>query len=85
MSSPETVSLQIPYIANEKQFLFLAVQAAVRRFRNINPHCANDPIYLSSPRFIRSLFPVRDARLASHAQKPSALVSVLDTCALEPR
>ncbi len=49
MSSPETVSLQIPYIANEKQFLFPAVQAAVRRFRNINPHCANDPIYLSSP------------------------------------
>ena len=47
MSSPETVSLQIPYAANEKQFLFLAVQAAVRRFRSINPRCAND-LYLSS-------------------------------------
>jgi len=49
MSSPETVSLQIPYTANEKQFLFLAVEAAVRRFRSINPHSADDPLYLSSP------------------------------------
>ena len=71
MSSPETVSLQIPYAANEKQFLFLAVQAAVRTFRSINPRCADDPLYLSSPSFIRSLFPVTDARPASHTQKPS--------------
>ena len=49
MSSPETVSLQIPYRANEKQFLILAVQAAVRTFRNINPGSADDPFYLSSP------------------------------------
>jgi len=49
MPSPETVSLQIPYTANEKQFLFLAVEAAVRRFRSINPHSADDPLYLSSP------------------------------------
>ena len=48
MTSPETVSLQIPYTANEKQFLFLAVEAAVRRFRSINPHSADDPLYLSS-------------------------------------
>ena len=37
MTSPETVSLQIPYTANEKQFLILAVQAAVRTFRSITP------------------------------------------------
>ena len=49
MSSPETVSLRIPYAANEKQFLFLAVQAAVRTFRSINPRCVDDPLYLSSP------------------------------------
>jgi hypothetical protein len=48
MSSPETVSLQIPYAANEKQFLFLAVQAAVRTFRSINPRYPDDPLYLSS-------------------------------------
>jgi len=46
MTSPETVSLQIPYTANEKQFLILAVQAAVRTFRSINPPCA---LYLPSP------------------------------------
>lgn len=49
MTSPETVSLQIPYTANEKQFLILAVQAAVRTFRSINPPCADNPLYLPSP------------------------------------
>jgi hypothetical protein len=49
MLSPDTVSLQIPYTANEKQFLILAVQAAVRTFRSINPPCADDPLYLPSP------------------------------------
>ena len=49
MSSPETVSLQIPYAANEKQFLILAVQAAMRRFRSINPRYTDDPLSLSSP------------------------------------
>jgi hypothetical protein len=49
MLSPETVSLQIPYTSNEKKFLILAVQVAVRRFRSINPRCADDPHYLSSP------------------------------------
>ena len=48
MSSPEIVSLQIPYTANEKQFLILAVQAAVRSFRSINPPCDDDLLYLSS-------------------------------------
>ena len=48
MLPPETVSLQIPYAANEKQFLFLAVQAAIRTFRSINLRCADDPLYLSS-------------------------------------
>ena len=49
MSSPETVSLRIPYAANEKQFLILTVQAAMRTFRSINAPCADDPLYLSSP------------------------------------
>jgi hypothetical protein len=49
MLSPDTVSLQIPYTANEKQFLILAVQAAVRTFRSINPPCADDPLYRPSP------------------------------------
>ena len=49
MTSPETVSLQIPYTANEKEFLILAVQAAVRTFRSISPSCADDSLYLPSP------------------------------------
>jgi hypothetical protein len=44
MPSPESVSLQIPYTDNEKQFLFLAVQAAVRTFRSINPPCPRVPL-----------------------------------------
>ena len=49
MTSSETVSLQIPYTANEKQFLILAVQAAVRTFRSITPPCADDSLSLPSP------------------------------------
>jgi hypothetical protein len=49
MTSPETVSLQIPYTANEKQFLILAVQAAVRTFRSITPPYADDSLSLPSP------------------------------------
>ena len=49
MTSPETVSLQIPYTANEKQFLILAVQAAMRTFRSITPPCADDSLSLPSP------------------------------------
>jgi hypothetical protein len=49
MPLPETVSLQIPYTSNEKHFLILAVQAALRRFRSINPRSSDDPLYLSSP------------------------------------
>jgi hypothetical protein len=46
MSSPEIVSLQIPYTENEKEFLVLAVQAAIRTFRSISPHRV--PVSLSS-------------------------------------
>jgi len=49
MTSPETVSLQIPYTANEKEFLILAVQASVRTFRSMTPPCADDTLYLPSP------------------------------------
>ena len=34
--SSMTVSLQVPYTRNEQQFLFLAVQTAVRTFRSMN-------------------------------------------------
>jgi len=66
MSSPETVSLQIPYAANEKQFLFLAVQAAIRTFRSINLRCADDPLYLSS-------FTSSDASSRSRTHDPQAI------------
>ena len=34
--SSMNVSLQVPYTRNEQQFLFLAVQTAVRTFRSMN-------------------------------------------------
>jgi hypothetical protein len=43
MASPETVSLHIPYAENEKEFLILAVQAAVRTFRNIRSSETTSP------------------------------------------
>jgi hypothetical protein len=46
----ESVSLKIPYTANEKQFLVLAVQIAVRTFRSLGTDRAGDPLSLSSPR-----------------------------------
>jgi hypothetical protein len=36
MTSPVTVSLQVPYADTEQQFLVLAVQTAVRTFRSMN-------------------------------------------------
>jgi hypothetical protein len=36
MTSPITVSLQVPYADTEQQFLVLAVQIAVRTFRSMN-------------------------------------------------
>jgi hypothetical protein len=36
MSSPVTVSLQIPYVESEREFVMLAVQIAVRTFRSMN-------------------------------------------------
>ena len=46
MPSPMTISLQVPYIDNEQQFLVLAVQSAVRTFRRLNA-CADHE--LSTP------------------------------------
>jgi hypothetical protein len=36
MTSPVTVSLEVPYADTEQQFLVLAVQTAVRTFRSMN-------------------------------------------------
>ena len=36
MPSPATVSLQIPYVENEREFVMLAVQIAVRTFRSMS-------------------------------------------------
>lgn len=43
MSSPMTVSLQVPYVENEREFLKLAVQIAVRTFRSMNS-LSSDPL-----------------------------------------
>jgi hypothetical protein len=48
MSSPMTVSLQVPYADNEQQFLVLAVQTAVRTFRRLNAHSHEGAIPHSS-------------------------------------
>lgn len=42
MTSPVTVSLQVPYAESEQQFLVLAVQTAVRTFRSMKLRC-DDP------------------------------------------
>ena len=44
MSSPATVSLEVPYAENEQQFLVLAVQTAVRTFRRMNAHSVEPSI-----------------------------------------
>lgn len=41
MGSQVIVSLQVPYIENEQQFLAHAVQAALRMFRNRNAGSGN--------------------------------------------
>jgi hypothetical protein len=40
MSSPMTVSLQVPYTENEQQFLVLAVQIALRTYRSMHDHAS---------------------------------------------
>jgi hypothetical protein len=42
-----TVSLEVPYADTEQQFLILAVQTAVRTFRNMNA-CSGRPFSSSS-------------------------------------
>ena len=42
MAMPVTVSLEVPYADTEQQFLILAVQTAVRTFRNINARSGPD-------------------------------------------
>jgi hypothetical protein len=51
MPSPVTVSLQIPYVENEREFVMLAVQVAVRTFRSMNAPSgtSTDPSDDSSP------------------------------------
>ena len=41
MTSPLTVSLEVPFADTEQQFLILAVQAAVRAFRSITRRSAD--------------------------------------------
>lgn len=47
MPSPLTVSLQVPYNENEQQFLVLAVQIAVRTFRNMRASSGDSTLLLS--------------------------------------
>jgi hypothetical protein len=51
MTSPATVSLEVPYAENEQQFLVLAVQTAVRTFRRMNAHSieSNVPVTAETP------------------------------------
>ena len=36
-----TVTLQVPYVQNDQQFLLQAVEAAVRTFRSLNENAAD--------------------------------------------
>jgi hypothetical protein len=51
MPSPVTVPLHIPYVENEREFVLLAVQIAVRTFRSMNAPSgtSTDPSEDSSP------------------------------------
>jgi hypothetical protein len=50
MTSPVTVSLQVPYADTERQFLVLAVQSAVRAFRSMNARSDQHTSRFSSSR-----------------------------------
>ena len=54
MSSPFTVSVEVPYADNEHQFLILAVKAAMRTFRNMTASSADRAIPLSSSHTLAS-------------------------------
>jgi hypothetical protein len=49
MTSPVTVSLEVPYAESEQQFLVLAVQTAVRTFRSMKLHCDDPALAPSAP------------------------------------
>ena len=49
MTSPVTVSLQVPYVDSEQQFLVLAVQTAVRTFRSMKLRSDDCDLVPSSP------------------------------------
>jgi hypothetical protein len=42
MPSPPTVTLQVPYAANEQQFPLQAAQIAVKAFRRLSEHLSDD-------------------------------------------
>jgi hypothetical protein len=48
MASPMNVSLDVPYMEIEQQFLVLAVQIAVRTYRSMHAHAGETKI-LPSP------------------------------------
>lgn len=58
MSSPETISLQVPYVEDEREFLVLAVQIAVRTFRRMKVPCSDT----ASPSQSTSTPPSNDVR-----------------------
>jgi hypothetical protein len=61
--SPRTVTLQVPYVDNEQQFLMQAVQAALRAFRERNRSCAGQAPEGLSPSAFREPQPC-EAKLA---------------------
>lgn len=48
MTMPVIVSLEVPYADTEQQFLILAVQTAVRTFRNMNARSGEETFNSSS-------------------------------------
>ena len=66
MSLPASVSLHVPYAENEKQFLLLAVQTAVRAFRMIQANSGDravcDSISRASAPFSSSTIPPQETQ-----------------------
>jgi hypothetical protein len=71
MTSPVTVSLQVPYADTEQQFLVLAVQTAVRTFRSINARSSEHPSSSSPSRTGQLQSPVNEAKQTKEALKES--------------
>jgi hypothetical protein len=59
--SSMTVSLEVPYAHNEKQFLFLAVQTAVRTFRSMNASSSDSTLSQKPSTASPSLTPLQAA------------------------